>query len=207
LWVPKRVHALTPPGRADRAAQHPRHAKLPCMRKPKATQGKTSHAELSHSRSKRFLGTLKGAAEFLAAALAIAVGVHDAIQKPQNHAQTAQASAPLSLYFSLHNPRLVLPMGDVRIECFLKNAHTDHGVIDTSFRSVTANIEKGSLQPGETIQSNCPVDAMVTKGGDGHAQIQLVSTFKTLGIERKIYSEMFNWNPISRKWTEGEVID
>lgn len=98
-------------------------------------------------------------------------------------------------------------MGDVRIECFLKNARIDHGVIDTSFRSVTANIEKGSLQPGETIQSNCPVDAMVTNGGDGHAQIQLVSTFKTLGIERKIYSEMFNWNPISRKWTEGEIID
>jgi len=101
-------------------------------------------------------------------------------------------------------------MGDVRIECFLKNARTDHGVIDTSFHSVTANIEKASIEPGETIQSNCPLEAIVAKERYGNvqtAQIQLVSKFKTLGIERNTYSEMFNWNPTSRKWTEGEIID
>jgi len=153
---------------------------------------------------------LKGAAEFVAASLAIVVGVHDVIQKPQNHAQTAQSSAPFSLYFSLHNPSLVLPMGDVRIECFLKNAHTDHGAIDTSFSSVTATTQKVSIPPGETIQSNCPLDAIVTKASYGKvqiAQIQLVSTFTTLGIERNTSSEIFNWNPISRKWTEGEIIN
>jgi hypothetical protein len=153
---------------------------------------------------------LKGAAEFVAAALAIAVGVHDAIQKPQNHAQSAQPSAPFSLYFSLHNPSVVLPMSDVRIECFVKNARADHGIIETSFISVTANIQNVSIPPGETIQSNCPLDAIGTKAGYGKvqiAQIQLVSKFKTLGIERNTYSEMFNWNPISRKWTEGESIN
>ena len=159
------------------------------------------------SRSKQFLGSLKGVAEFVAAALAIVVGVHDAIQEPENHVQTAQLSAPFSLYFSLHNPSLVLPMDHVQIECFLKNAHTDHGVMDTSFRSVTAHIQKVSIPPGETIQSNCPLDALVTQPGHGHvqvAQLQLVSTFTTLGIERSTSSDLFNWNPISRKWTEGK---
>ncbi|HKQ34467.1 MAG TPA: hypothetical protein VJT11_04090 [Nitrospiraceae bacterium] len=151
---------------------------------------------------------MRGAAELVAAALAIVVGVHDAIQEPQNHAQTAQPSASLSLYFSLHNPSLVLPMGNVKIECFLKNARTDQGVIDTSFRSVTANIQKVSIPPGETIQSNCPLDALVAQASDGHvqvAQLQLVSTFTTLGIERNTSSELFNWNPLSRKWTEGKI--
>jgi hypothetical protein len=99
-------------------------------------------------------------------------------------------------------------MGNVKIECFLKNAHTDHGVIDTSFRSVTAHIQNVSIPPGDTIQSNCPLDAIVTKAGDGHvqiAQVQLVSTFTTLGIERNTSSEMFNWNSVARKWTEGEI--
>jgi hypothetical protein len=156
-----------------------------------------------HSRPKRFIGSLKGAAELLAAALAVAVGIHDAIQKPQNHVQTAEPSAPFSLHFSLHNPSLVLPMGDVRIECFLKNAHTDKGVVETSFVSVPANIQKGSIPPGETIQSNCPLDTIVTKAGYRNvqiAQIQLISKFNTLGIERNTYSELFNWNPKSRKW-------
>jgi hypothetical protein len=203
-------------------AQHSRRAKLPTMRKPntRATQGETSGGrtvsrsespeESPHSRSKRFLGSLKGAAEFVAAALAIVVGVHDAIQEPQNHAQTPQPSAPFSLYFSLHNPSLVLPMSDVKIECFLKHARADHGVIETSFRSVTANIQRISIPPGETIQSNCPLDDIVTRAGFGNiqiAQVQLVSTFKTLGIERNTSSEMFNWNAISRKWTEGEIIN
>ena len=181
------------------------------MRKPvtRPTHGNTSPEESAHSRSKQFLGSLKGAAEFVAAALAIVVGVHDAIQEPQNHVQTAQLSAPFSLYFSLHNPSLVLPMDHVQIECFLKNARTNHGVIDTSFRSVTAHIQKVSISPGETIQSNCPLDALVTQAGDGHvqmAQLQLFSTFTTLGIERNASSELFNWNPISRKWTEGKII-
>lgn len=151
---------------------------------------------------------MKGAAEFIAAALAIAVGVHDALQMPQNHAQTTQASTPFAFYFSLHNPSLVLPMGDVRIECFLKNARTDHGVIETSFRSVTANLEKVSIEPGETIQSNCPLDAIVNNEKYGNmqiVQIQLVSKFKTLGIERNTYSELFNWSPMSPEWTEEEV--
>jgi hypothetical protein len=204
------------------SAQHSRRAKLPKMRTPnnRATQGKTSGArtvsrsegpeESPHSRPKRFVGILKGAAEFVAAALAVVVGVHDAIQKPQVHAQTAQTSAPFSFHVSLHNPSLVLPMNDVRIECFVKNARTDHGVMDTSFISVTANIQNVSIPPGETIQLNCPLDAMVTKAGYGNLQIaqtQLISKFKTLGIERNAYSEMFKWNPISRKWTEGEIIN
>jgi hypothetical protein len=204
------------------SAQHSRRAKLPEMRTPnnRATQGKTSGArtvsqsegpeESPHSRPKRFVGILKGTAEFVAAALAVVVGVHDAIQKPQVHAQTAQTSAPFSFYVSLHNPSLVLPMSDVRIECFVKNARTDHGVIETSFISVTANIQNVSIPPGETIQVNCPLDAIVTKAGYGNEQIaqtQLVSKFKTLGIERNTYSEMFKWNPISRKWTEGEIIN
>jgi len=100
-------------------------------------------------------------------------------------------------------------MGDVRIECFLKNAHTDKGVVETSFVSVLANIQKGSIPPGETVQSNCPLDTIVTKAGYRNvqiAQIQLISKFNTLGIERNTYSELFNWNPKSRKWTEGEII-
>jgi len=192
------------------------------MRKPsaRATQGNTSGAgavprsepseESPHSRPKRFVGLLKGTAEFVAAALAVVVGVHDAVQTPQVHAQTAQPSAPFSLYVSLHNPSLVLPMSDVRIECFVKNARTDHGVSETSFISVTANIQNVSIPPGETLQLNCPLDAMVTKAGYGNGQVaqtQLVSKFKTLGIERNTYSEMFNWNPISRKWTEGKIIN
>lgn len=192
------------------------------MRKPnnKAGRGRKAGAravsqsegpeESPHSRSKRFLRKLRGTAEFVAAALAVVVGVHDAFQNPQIHAQTAEPSAPFSLYFSLHNPSLVLPMGDVRIECFVKNARTDHGVIETSFTSVTANIQNVSIPPGETIQHNCPLDAIVTKAGYGNvhiAQIQLVSKFKTLSIERNTYSEMFNWNPISRRWTEGEIIN
>jgi hypothetical protein len=185
----------------------------------RATHGNTSGArtlsrlespgESAPARSKQFLGSLKGAAEFVAAALAIVVGVHDAIQEPQNHAQTAQRSTPFSLYFSLHNPSLVLPMDNVQIECFLKNERTDHGVIDTSFRSVKADIQKVSIPPGETIQSNCPLDPLVTQAGAGHvqvAQLQLVSTFTTLGIERSTSSDLFNWNPISRKWTEGKII-
>jgi hypothetical protein len=186
----------------------------------RATQGKTSGAravsrseppeESLHSRPKRFLGTLKGAAELVAAAIAIVVGVHDAFQNPQLHAQTAQTSAPFSLYFSLHNPSLVLPMSAVRIECFVKNARIDHGVSETSFISVTADIQNVSISPGETIQSSCPLDAIVTKAGYGNgqiAQIQLVSKFKTLSIERTTYSEIFKWSPISRKWTEGEIIN
>lgn len=192
------------------------------MRTPnnRATQGKTSGArtvsqsegpeETPHSRPKRFVGTLKGAAELVAAALAVVVGVHDAIQKPQVHAQTAQASAPFSFHVSLHNPSLVLPMSDMRIECFVKHARTDHGVMDTSFISVTANIQNVSIPPGETIQLNCPLDAMVTKAGYGNLQIaqtQLISKFKTLGIERNTSSEPFNWNPRSRQWAEGERLN
>lgn len=101
-------------------------------------------------------------------------------------------------------------MSDVRIECFVKNARTDHGVIGTSFISVTANIQNVSIPPGETIQLNCPLDAIVTKASYGNGQMahtQLVSKFKTLGIERHTYSESFNWNPISRQWTEGEIMN
>jgi len=101
-------------------------------------------------------------------------------------------------------------MSNVRIECFVKHARTDHGMSETSFISVTANMQNISIPPGETIQLNCPLDAIVTKAGYGNgqsAQTQLVAKFKTLGIERNIYSEMFKWNPISRKWTEGEIIN
>ncbi len=101
-------------------------------------------------------------------------------------------------------------MGNVRIECFLKKAHADQGVIETSFISVTAKNQVGSIPPGETIQSNCPLDTIVTKAGYRNvqiAQIQLISKFNTLGIERNTYSEMFNWDPKSRKWIEGEIIN
>jgi len=166
--------------------------------------------ESPHSRPKRIVGILKGTAEFVAAVLAVVVGVHDAIQKPQIHAEMAQTSAPVSLYFSLHNPSLVLPMGDVRIECFMKNARTGHGVIETSFISVPADTQNVSIPPGETIQSSCPLDAIVTKAGYGSgqiAEIQLVSKFKTLSIERNTYSEWFNWEQGSRQWTEGKAVN
>ena len=190
------------------------------MRKPpnRPTQGNTSRAravsqsesieESPHSRPKRFVGLLKGTAEFFAAVLAVVVGVHDAIQKPQIHAQMVQTSAPVSLSFSLHNPSLVLPMGEVRIECFMKNARTDHGVIDTSFISIPADTQNVSIPPGETIQSSCPLDAIVTKAGDGNgqiAEIQLISKFKTLSIERNTYSERFHWEQGSRQWMEGKI--
>jgi hypothetical protein len=51
---------------------------------------------------------------------------------------------------------------------------------------------------------------MATKAGYGNGQTahtQLVAKFKILGIERNTYSEMFKWNPLSRKWTEGESIN
>ena len=82
--------------------------------------------------------------------------------------------------------------------------------MDTSFISIPANIQNVSIPPGETIQVNCPLDAMATKAGYGNGQTahtQLVAKFKTLGIERNTYSEMFKWNPLSRKWTEGESIN
>ena len=82
--------------------------------------------------------------------------------------------------------------------------------MDTSFISIPANIQNVSIPPGETIQLNCPLDAMVITAGYGNLQIaqtQLISKFKTLGIEPNAYSEMFKWNPISHKWTEGEIIN
>lgn len=99
-------------------------------------------------------------------------------------------------------------MGEVRIECFMKNARTDHGVIDTSFISIPADTQNVSIPPGETIQSSCPLDAIVTKAGDGNgqiAEIQLISKFKTLSIERNTYSERFHWEQGSRQWMEGKI--
>jgi len=203
------------------SAQHSRRAKLPKMRTPnkRATQGKTSGArtvsqsdgpeESPHSRPKRFVGILKGTAEFVAAALAVVVGVHDAFQYPQVHAQTAQTSAPVALDFSLHNPSFVLPMGAVRIECIVNKVRTNQGAIDHVRLSVMASIQNASISPDETVQYNCPLDAVVTKslGKVQIAQIQIESKFRTLGIERSAHSESFNWNQKSRQWTEGEIIN
>jgi hypothetical protein len=140
------------------------------------------------------------------AVLAITFAVHDALQEPQVHAQTAQTSTPFSLYFSIHNPSLIFTMSDVRIQCTIDDVTTDKYFRFEKF-NVSANEGVITIPPGKTGQYNCPFDKAVLEAGPIQtARIILALQFKTMSIERRASSEMLNWNSVSKQWVEGQII-
>jgi len=152
---------------------------------------------------------VKSVVEVVAAILSIILFVHEIVQKPQIHVQLAQTSAPFSLYFSFHNSSWALGMNDVRIQCGLKYVIDDmnNRIIDSDVRARAVN-QTVSIPPGETIQYICPFDKFAGNYGPIRtAKILLEVQFSTLGIDRNTHSEIFNWDHVSRQWTEGKIIN
>jgi len=169
--------------------------------------------ETPHATPKQFQTRLKAVAEvvgLVAAILGIVFAIHDALQEPQIRAQTAQTSTPFSLYFSLHNSSFVFGMNDMRIECVLMEVRSDRYYRFKDFPLsifAIANTRNVSIPPGQTVQYNCPLDKVFTGLGQiVTAEIQLKAKFRTLNIERNAH-EMFNWNNVSRQWTQGKIIN
>jgi hypothetical protein len=173
--------------------------------------------EICHQSTPAWFGRkMKTIGEVVAIVLTIIlgpIGIHDTFfQKPQIHAQTAQISAPFSLYFSLHNPSWVLDMNNVRIQCGINDVMYDANgrIAGFTLRAHPINLNQNiSVPPGETIQYICPFDKAFELGPERirTAQIQLQTQFSTLGIERNTHSEVFNWDHISRQWTEGVIVN
>jgi hypothetical protein len=97
-------------------------------------------------------------------------------------------------------------MTDMRIKCDLLRVEFENNISLVGIPINDGTV--ANIQPGKTAEYACPI----YKGIDGIGQIvqatvQIKSTFKTLGYERTIDSEVFNWDMISRQWAKGEIIN
>jgi hypothetical protein len=138
----------------------------------------------------------------------VAVGgwAYDALREPEIHTSRAQVSDPFALRFSLHNPSFFFPMQRMTFICRLANVRMENNSRFTGNLGLEETFET-SVQPRKTIQYSCPFNRMFANRGVVTASVFVTAKFMTLGFSRESNSEPFNWDNVSKEWTEGAIIN
>lgn len=143
----------------------------------------------------------------LATISALGGSAYDAFRAPEISAPVSSVADPFVVKFQLRNPSFLFWMKRLSVNCYVPLALYERGAVVSKIGIVgfSTNVD---LEPGESASWECNLNrALSLPVPLKQAAIRLEGTFETLGLQRSFGSQQYNWDSVSKLFSEGKPMN